>query len=46
LGWTHACGSGESIARIVSGLQPEVNFAFAGMPKGSGAVTALAAPLH
>ncbi|MFM8737628.1 MAG: D-amino acid dehydrogenase, partial [Betaproteobacteria bacterium] len=29
LGWTHACGSGKSIARIVSGLQPEVNFAFA-----------------
>ncbi|MFM8929958.1 MAG: FAD-dependent oxidoreductase, partial [Betaproteobacteria bacterium] len=46
LGWTHACGSGKSIARIVSGLQPEVNFAFARMPKGSGAVTALAAPLH
>jgi D-amino-acid dehydrogenase len=30
LGWTHACGSGKSIARIVSGLQPEVDFAFAG----------------
>ena len=30
LGWTHACGSGKSIARIVSGLKPEVNFAFAG----------------
>ncbi len=28
LGWTHACGSGKSIARIVSGLQPEVDFAF------------------
>jgi D-amino-acid dehydrogenase len=28
LGWTHACGSGKSIARIVSGLKPEVNFAF------------------
>jgi D-amino-acid dehydrogenase len=28
LGWTHACGSGKSIARIVSGLAPEVNFAF------------------
>jgi len=28
LGWTHACGSGKSIARIVSGLHPEVNFAF------------------
>ena len=29
LGWTHACGSGKSIARIVSGLAPEVDFAFA-----------------
>ncbi|WP_431511379.1 D-amino acid dehydrogenase [Variovorax sp. DAIF25] len=34
LGWTHACGSGKSIARIVSGLVPEVDFAFAGMPRG------------
>lgn len=28
LGWTHSCGSGKSIARIVSGLKPEVEFAF------------------
>jgi D-amino-acid dehydrogenase len=28
LGWTHACGSGKSIARIVSGLTPELDFAF------------------
>jgi D-amino-acid dehydrogenase len=28
LGWTHSCGSGKSIARIVSGLTPEVDFAF------------------
>ncbi len=28
LGWTHSCGSGKSIARIISGLQPEVDFAF------------------
>ncbi len=28
LGWTHACGSGKSIARIVSGLPPELDFAF------------------
>jgi D-amino-acid dehydrogenase len=28
LGWTHACGSGKSIARIVSGLTPEVDFVF------------------
>jgi D-amino-acid dehydrogenase len=31
LGWTHACGSGKSIAHIVSGMQPEVDFAFCGM---------------
>ena len=31
LGWTHSCGSGKSIARIVSGLKPEVNFAFSGL---------------
>ena len=30
LGWTHSCGSGKSIARIVCGLAPEVDFAFAG----------------
>lgn len=30
LGWTHACGSGKSIARIVTGLQPEVDFDFVG----------------
>jgi D-amino-acid dehydrogenase len=28
LGWTHACGSGKSIARIVSGMAPEVAFSF------------------
>jgi D-amino-acid dehydrogenase len=31
LGWTHSCGSGKSIARIVGGLAPEVDFAFCGM---------------
>jgi D-amino-acid dehydrogenase len=35
LGWTHACGSGKSIARIISGLAPEVDFAFAG-PRSPG----------
>jgi D-amino-acid dehydrogenase len=30
LGWTHSCGSGKSIARIISGLAPEVDFAFTG----------------
>jgi D-amino-acid dehydrogenase len=28
LGWTHACGSGKSVARIISGLAAEVNFSF------------------
>ncbi len=35
LGWTHACGSGKSLARIVSGLAPELDFAFTGMPRRS-----------
>ena len=30
LGWTHACGSGKSIARIISGQRPEVDFDFMG----------------
>ncbi|MBX3662076.1 MAG: D-amino acid dehydrogenase [Burkholderiales bacterium] len=30
LGWTHACGSGQAIADIVSGRRPEVDFAFTG----------------
>jgi len=30
LGWTHACGSGKALAHIVSGLAPEVDFAFTG----------------
>lgn len=36
LGWTHACGSGKSVARIVSGLAPEVDFAFAGGLRQAG----------
>ena len=44
LGWTHACGSGKSLARIVSGLAPEVDFAFigagAGRPRGAALVPA------
>ncbi len=37
LGWTHSCGSGKSIARIVSGLAPEVDFAFSGDVRPSAA---------
>ena len=44
LGWTHACGSGKSIARIVSGLAPEVDFAFTGLPARAGAVSAVRVP--
>lgn len=29
--WVNACGAGKSIARIVSGLRPELSFAFTGM---------------
>jgi len=32
LGWTMGCGSGRAIADIISGRQPEVDFAFTGMP--------------
>lgn len=28
LGWTHSCGSGRAVSDIVSGRQPEVDFAF------------------
>jgi D-amino-acid dehydrogenase len=37
LGWTHACGSGKSIARIVGGLVPEVDFAFTGVERPADA---------
>lgn len=30
-GWVNACGAGKSLARIVSGLRPELAFAFTGM---------------
>lgn len=33
LGWTMGCGSGKAIADIVSGRQPEVDFAFTGMSR-------------
>jgi len=36
LGWTHACGSGQAIADIVSGRRPEIDFAFIGRHGHSG----------
>jgi D-amino-acid dehydrogenase len=44
LGWTHSCGSGKSIARIVSGLAPEVEFAFTGLPTRASVVSAVQMP--
>jgi D-amino-acid dehydrogenase len=32
LGWTMGCGSGRALAEIVSGLQPDLDFKFTGMP--------------
>lgn len=34
LGWTHACGSGHSLADIVCGRKPEVQFDFVGGSRG------------
>lgn len=34
LGWTHGCGSGAAVADIVSGRQPELDFAFTGLETG------------
>jgi D-amino-acid dehydrogenase len=45
LGWTHACGSGKSLARIASGLAPEVDFAFTGAAPRPRAVGVVARPL-
>jgi D-amino-acid dehydrogenase len=33
LGWTMGCGSGQAIADIISGRQPQVDFAFTGMAR-------------
>jgi D-amino-acid dehydrogenase len=45
LGWTHACGSGKSIARIVSGLAPELDFAFTQATPAVTRTTMLGAPV-
>jgi D-amino-acid dehydrogenase len=36
LGWTMGCGSGRALADIVSGRQPELDFAFTGMSVQAG----------
>ncbi|MBV7542984.1 D-amino acid dehydrogenase [Acidovorax sp. sic0104] len=40
LGWTHACGSGQALADIVSGRVPQVDFDFQGLER-SGRPAAL-----
>ncbi len=41
LGWTHACGSGAAIADIVSGVTPQLDFAFTGGVRGSTRLVSL-----
>jgi D-amino-acid dehydrogenase len=36
LGWTHSCGSARSIAAIMNGKQPELDFAFTGISSKRG----------
>lgn len=36
LGWTHSCGSARSIAAIMNGKQPELDFAFTGISSRRG----------
>jgi D-amino-acid dehydrogenase len=40
------CGSGKAIADIVSGRQPDVDFAFTGMPPRTSKRAALSGPLE
>jgi D-amino-acid dehydrogenase len=46
LGWTMGCGSGRAIADIVSGRQPDVDFAFTGMPRREPKQAAVSRPLE
>jgi D-amino-acid dehydrogenase len=46
LGWTMGCGSGRAIADIVSGRQPEVDFAFTGMNGKRGALALSGRPVR
>lgn len=46
LGWTMGCGSGQAIAEIVSGRQPDIDFAFTGLPRRPVVKLAEAVPLR
>ncbi len=43
LGWTHACGSGQALADIISGRVPQVDFAFTGLDQPANAMVSVAA---
>jgi D-amino-acid dehydrogenase len=40
------CGSGRAIAEIVSGRQPELDFAFTGMARNSVTRAMISTPAH
>jgi D-amino-acid dehydrogenase len=44
LGWTHSCGSGRALADLVSGRQPEIDFAFSGVTSTSSRPSRTANP--
>lgn len=46
LGWTMGCGSGRAIADIVSGRQPDLDFAFTGMPRRKPQRAAVSRPVE
>ncbi len=46
LGWTMGCGSGKAIAEIIAGRQPEVDFAFTGMPRKPSKAAVKSAPVQ
>ena len=46
LGWTMGCGSGRAIADIVSGRQPEIDFAFTKQTRKHASSRLIARPSH
>jgi D-amino-acid dehydrogenase len=46
LGWTMGCGSGKAIAEIISGRQPDVDFAFSGMPFRNSGLSLSSRPIE
>ena len=46
LGWTMGCGSGRAIADIVSGRQPDIDFAFTGQTRQRASSRLVTRPSH